>query len=145
MTLHVETNKITCIFISVWTWIEWDTPRRPVDFARRFHNTLLALRAYPSYTGSPSNRLRRPNSSTRDPAPAVQVSAVRDCGKPWRKFTYKDVTYRIMKRLFQVSAIRDKASGEVWSFQVLAKAWGKWGHQHFGISYTSYYTFHDAQ
>lgn len=63
------------------------TPRRPVDFARRFHKTLLALRAYPSYTGSPSSRLRRPNSNTRDPAPAVQVSAVGGRGKPWRKFT----------------------------------------------------------
>lgn len=63
------------------------TPKRPVDFARRFHNTLLALRAYPSYTGSPSSRLRRPNSSTKDPAPAVQVSADGDRGKPWRKFT----------------------------------------------------------
>ena len=63
------------------------TPRRPVDFARWFHNTLLALRAYPSYTGSPRSRLRRPNSSTRDPAPAVQVSADGECGRPWRKFT----------------------------------------------------------
>ena len=63
------------------------TPNRPVDFARRFHNTLLALRAYPSYTGSPRSRLRRPNSNTRDPAPAVQVSTDGDCGKPWRKFT----------------------------------------------------------
>lgn len=76
---------------TVYTTDKMHSPSRPVSEFLSFHSTLLALLADSSYTGSPIRRLRTPNSTRREPAPAVQVSVRLPSGTPSRRFTCKDV------------------------------------------------------
>lgn len=62
-------------------------PKSPVTFDRKSQSLFTALRATDSYTGSPVNRDRTPNSSTIVPAPAVQVSLMQSFGTPSTRLT----------------------------------------------------------
>lgn len=62
-------------------------PKSPVTFDLKSHSLLTARLATDSYTGSPVNLDKTPNSRTRVPAPAVQVSFRQSLGTPFCKFT----------------------------------------------------------
>lgn len=63
------------------------SPNKPVSLLLKFHRALTARRATHSNVESPIRRLRMPNSTSRDPAPAVQVSLMLSGGTPFFKFT----------------------------------------------------------
>lgn len=62
-------------------------PNKPVSLLLRFHRALTARLATHSNVESPIKRLRIPNSTRRDPAPAVQVSFMLSRGTPNLKLT----------------------------------------------------------
>lgn len=62
-------------------------PSRPVSLFLSFHRALTACRAIASNVESPVNRLRTPNSTSSDPAPAVHVSLILPEGTPLFRFT----------------------------------------------------------
>lgn len=63
-------------------------PNRPVSLFLRLHRALTARLATHSNVESPIRRLKIPNSTSRDPAPAVQVSLMQSSGTPVFRFTY---------------------------------------------------------
>lgn len=62
-------------------------PKRPVSLLLRFHSALTARLATHSNVESPIKRLKMPNSTSREPAPAVQVSLMLSGGTPVFRFT----------------------------------------------------------
>lgn len=64
------------------------TPNNPVSLLRRFQRAFTARLATHSNVGSPSSRLRTPNSTRREPAPAVHVSLLLSGGTPVFRFTW---------------------------------------------------------
>lgn len=60
----------------------FSSPTNPVNLCLLSQIALTALLAKLSYTGSPSSRLSRVNSSVKVPAPAVQVSRSPPTGSP---------------------------------------------------------------
>lgn len=62
-------------------------PNNPVSLLRRFQRAFTARLATHSKVESPSSRLRIPNSTRREPAPAVQVSLLLSGGTPVFRFT----------------------------------------------------------
>lgn len=65
----------------------FNSPNRPVSLLLSLHRALTARRATHSNVESPIKRLRIPNSTSRDPAPAVQVSLMLSGGTPVFRFT----------------------------------------------------------
>lgn len=63
-------------------------PSSPVPLLRRLHRAFTARRATHSNVESPSSRLSIPNSTSRDPAPAVHVSLLLSGGTPVFRFTW---------------------------------------------------------
>lgn len=68
------------------------SPNRPVSLLLRFHRALTARLATHSNVESPIKRLKIPNSTSKDPAPAVQVSLMLSAGTPVFKFTFVEDT-----------------------------------------------------
>lgn len=64
------------------------TPNNPVSLLRRFQRAFTARLATHSNVESPSSRLRIPNSTRREPAPAVHVSLLLSRGTPVFRFTW---------------------------------------------------------
>lgn len=64
------------------------TPSNPVPLLRRFQRAFTARLATHSNVGSPSSRLRIPNSTRREPAPAVHVSLLLSGGTPVFRLTW---------------------------------------------------------
>lgn len=64
------------------------TPNNPVSLLRRFQRAFTARLATHSNVESPSSRLRIPNSTSREPAPAVHVSLLLSGGTPVLRFTW---------------------------------------------------------
>lgn len=62
-------------------------PNNPVSLLRRLQRAFTARRATHSNVESPSSRLRIPNSTRREPAPAVHVSLLLSGGTPVFRFT----------------------------------------------------------
>lgn len=62
-------------------------PSSPVLLLLRLHRAFTALLATHSKVESPSSLLRIPNSTSKDPAPAVQVSLWLSGGTPFFRFT----------------------------------------------------------
>jgi len=62
-------------------------PSRPVSLLLRLHSALTARLATHSNVESPIKRLKIPNSTSREPAPAVQVSLMLSGGTPVFRFT----------------------------------------------------------
>lgn len=63
-------------------------PNRPVLLFLRLQRALTARLATHSKVESPIRRLKIPNSTSRDPAPAVQVSLMLSGGTPVFRFTW---------------------------------------------------------
>lgn len=62
-------------------------PNRPVSLFLRLHRARTARLATHSKVESPSRRLKIPNSTSREPAPAVHVSLMQSAGTPVFRFT----------------------------------------------------------
>lgn len=69
-------------------WEGATTPNNPVSLLRRFQRAFTARLATHSNVESPSSRLRIPNSTRREPAPAVHVSLLLSGGTPVFRFTW---------------------------------------------------------
>lgn len=74
----VEGRRKSCSYV----------PNRPVLLFLRLQRALTARRATHSKVESPIKRLKIPNSTSRDPAPAVQVSLMLSGGTPVFRFTW---------------------------------------------------------
>lgn len=63
-------------------------PNNPVSLLRKLQRAFTARLATHSNVESPSSRLRIPNSTRREPAPAVHVSLLLSGGTPVFRFTW---------------------------------------------------------
>lgn len=83
----------------------WTLPSNPVLLLRRFQRAFTARLATHSKVESPSSRLRIPNSTSREPAPAVQVSLLLSGGTPVFRLTWDGKNQKLCGRPHDVEQL----------------------------------------
>lgn len=91
---------------------EWILPNNPVSLLRRFQRAFTARLATHSKVESPSSRLRIPNSTRREPAPAVQVSLLLSGGTPVFRFTCSGKNRKLCGRRKAVKPLPEHSGGQ---------------------------------
>ena len=96
----------------VYSYFEIFSPNNPVFVDLNFHMASRAFFAVISYVGSPSSRLKVPNSRRRVPTPAEHVVCEDEVGTPYFRFTYKNIYIRRQQHLCL--------------YQLYIKGWPSW-------------------